>query len=100
MAMPRARKSLNTASLCTNSPRMVSGWCLDSSRAKWMASRTPKHMPKWAARMIFRARRGNVNEADSLCIAKLDGTMDEVFIFFVVYFKPLVCRTISSSKSM
>src|SRR5206468_1499655 len=43
--------SARTVSLCTKSPRMASGapvlW------ASVIASRTPKHMPRCSARMIF-----------------------------------------------
>src|SRR5256885_9143125 len=42
-----------TVSLCTSSPRMVSGCAWAWFNASAMASRTPKHMPRCSARMIF-----------------------------------------------
>src|ERR1043166_6293941 len=50
---PRSRNSAMTVSLCTRSPRIVSGSCCAVFTASAMASRTPKHMPKCSARMIF-----------------------------------------------
>ena len=43
---------LKTVGLWTRSPRMVSGAAPACSSASAMASRTPKHMPRWAARRI------------------------------------------------
>ena len=51
--MPRARRSARTVSLCTRSPKTVSGSCCDCFKARAMASRTPKHIPKCSARRIL-----------------------------------------------
>ena len=55
--MLRLRSSAKTVSLWTRSPRMVSGSRLAVSSAGAMASRTPKHMPRCSALMIFIRRR-------------------------------------------
>src|SRR5437773_1427586 len=51
--MPRARKAASTVSLWTRSPKIVSGCARDWFRARLMASRTPKHMPRCSALIIF-----------------------------------------------
>ena len=51
--MPFSRSAASTDSLCTNSPIMVSGCASACRNARAMASRTPKHMPRCCARMIF-----------------------------------------------
>src|ERR1700752_4325404 len=50
--MPRSRSLASTASLCTKSPRIVSGAASPCWSAKSIASRTPKHMPRCSARMM------------------------------------------------
>src|SRR5687768_11532263 len=50
--MPLASRALSTVGLWTRSPRIVRGPASACSSASAMASRTPKHMPRWAARRI------------------------------------------------
>src|SRR5262245_763870 len=52
IATPFASRARRTVGLWTRSPRIVSGPASACSSASAMASRTPKHMPRWAARMI------------------------------------------------
>ena len=51
-AIPFASSALRTVGLWTRSPRMVMGPVSACSSASAIASRTPKHMPKWDARRI------------------------------------------------
>ena len=53
IAIPCASRSSSTIGLCTRSPRMVRGPALPRSTANAIASRTPKHMPRCAARTIL-----------------------------------------------
>ena len=85
-----------TVSLCTSSPRMVSGCAWAWFSASAMASRTPKHMPRCSARIIFiRLRVGvrAVSAAKSFLAlyGKVKDHAGPMGFKVPVYFPDLVC---------
>src|SRR5580704_15178883 len=49
-----------------------------------MASRTPKHMPRCSARIILTAALSMRTVSIALCVAKLDSTEGDAFIFLLL----------------